>query len=71
MEFETKIQIGPNVKHDEDVKETEYRDATAEELSKYNLGIDRVPLSVWIVALAGAAERFTFYATTVPWRTLL
>ena len=68
MKPEASIQIGPHIKGEEDGKETEYRDATEEEISMYLPGIDRIPLAVWIVALAGAAERFSFYAATVPWR---
>lgn len=49
-------------------KETDYRDATEEEQSAYHPGVDKIPKAVWIVAIIGAAERFSFYAITVPWR---
>jgi hypothetical protein len=70
MKSEASVQTGPHIKNQENGKETEYRDATEEEISIYFLGIDQIPSAVWIVALAGAAERFSFYATTVPWRML-
>lgn len=46
----------------------ERRDATDEEIKTLRHVIDHLPLAVWIVAFAGAAERFTYYAITAPWR---
>jgi POT family proton-dependent oligopeptide transporter len=70
MEFEAVVHMTLSVAHVDDEKETDYRDATEENISKYLLGVDKIPLAVWMVALAGAAERFSFYATTAPWRML-
>jgi hypothetical protein len=46
----------------------ERRDATEEEIQTLRHVIDHLPFAVWIVAFAGAAERFTYYAVTAPWR---
>ena len=70
MKPEVGDEYGLHIRYDEDGIETEYRDATEEEIAAYLPGIDRIPAAVWIVALVGAAERFSFYATTVPWRML-
>jgi POT family proton-dependent oligopeptide transporter len=44
------------------------RDATEEEIETLRHVIDHIPKAVWVVAFAGAAERFTYYAVTAPWR---
>lgn len=46
------------------------RDATEEELRTLPHVIDDIPLAVWIAAFVGAAERFTYYGITAPWRKL-
>jgi POT family proton-dependent oligopeptide transporter len=50
--------------------EFQRRDATEEEIRSLRHIVDDIPSTVWIVALAGAAERFTYYAVTAPWRKL-
>jgi hypothetical protein len=44
------------------------RDATDEEIEKYPHITDKVPLSAWIVILAGAAERAAYFGIIAPWR---
>lgn len=44
------------------------RDATRDEIESLPHVVDDVPYIVWAALLAGAAERFTFYAITAPWR---
>lgn len=44
------------------------REATEDELKNLPRVVDEVPSVVWIALLAGAAERFTFYAISAPWR---
>jgi POT family proton-dependent oligopeptide transporter len=44
------------------------RDATDEEIEEYPHITDKVPFSAWIVILAGAAERATYFGIIAPWR---
>lgn len=44
------------------------RVATKEELETLPRVVDSLPVIVWIALVAGAAERFTFYAVSTPWR---
>lgn len=46
------------------------RDATEEEIKTLRHVSDRVPSAAWIVILAGAAERATYFGIIAPWRTL-
>lgn len=32
--------------------------------------VDRLPMTIWVVAVAGAAERFAYYSLSAPMRTL-
>ena len=48
----------------------ERRDATEEEIRSLPHVVDEIPLAVWIAELVGAAERFTYYGLTTPWREL-
>ncbi|KAK6951346.1 hypothetical protein Daesc_007880 [Daldinia eschscholtzii] len=43
------------------------RDATPEDLEKLRHVADKIPRIAWLVAFTGAAQRFAFYGTTVPW----
>ncbi|KAE9979842.1 hypothetical protein BLS_009395 [Venturia inaequalis] len=47
------------------------RDATDEEISLYPHITDKVPLSAWIVVLAGAAERACYFGIIAPWQNYL
>ncbi|OTB15089.1 hypothetical protein K445DRAFT_301706 [Daldinia sp. EC12] len=47
------------------------RDANLEDLEKLRHVADKVPRIVWLVAFTGAAQRFAFYGTTVPWQNYL
>ena len=49
---------------------SERRNATEEEMATLRHVADRLPLAVWLVIFGGAAERFTYYALTTPWRML-
>jgi hypothetical protein len=31
--------------------------------------VDRLPMTIWVVAVAGAAERFAYYSLSAPMRT--
>lgn len=42
--------------------------ATPEDEIKPRLVVDRLPAAVWIVAVAGAAERFAYYSLAAPLR---
>lgn len=44
------------------------RDATEEEIRTLPHIIDEIPAAVWIAQFIGAAERFTYYGITAPWR---
>ena len=44
------------------------RDATKEEIREVRHVVDEIPRTVWLVAFAGAAQRFAYYGTIVPWR---
>lgn len=44
------------------------RDATEEEIQSLPHTVDSIPRAVWIVTIAGAAERFSYYAVSAPWR---
>ena len=46
------------------------RDATEEEIKTLRHVSDRIPIAAWIVILAGAAERATYFGIIAPWRTL-
>ena len=45
------------------------RDATEEEIESLPHVTDRVPVAAWVVVLAGAAERSTYFGIIAPWRT--
>lgn len=45
------------------------RRATDQEVETLRNVVDDLPVTVWIAAFVGAAERFTFYGLTAPWRT--
>lgn len=47
------------------------RDATASETSLYPHITDKIPLSAWIVILAGAAERACYFGIIAPWQNYL
>ena len=53
-----------------DPQETENgrREATNEEIKHLPHVVDSLPTVVWIALVAGAADRFTYYAVTTPWR---
>ncbi|KAJ5519177.1 oligopeptide transporter, partial [Penicillium expansum] len=55
---------------DVDTQDTEFerRDATDEEIKTLPYVVDSIPLIVWIALVAGALERFTYYAVTAPWQ---
>jgi hypothetical protein len=44
------------------------RNATAEDLANLRRVSGDVPKIVWLVAFTGAAQKFAFYGTTIPWR---
>lgn len=44
------------------------REATEDEIVNLQHVVDSVPAVVWVALVAAAAERFTFYAATTPWR---
>lgn len=46
----------------------ERRDATEMEVAQLRLVVDSVPFGTWVALAASAAERFTFYAVSTPWR---
>lgn len=46
----------------------ERRNATPEEIKTLPKVVDSLSFNVWIALLASAAERFSFYAVTTPWR---
>ena len=46
------------------------RDATEDEVKTFRHINDRIPIAAWIVILAGAAERATYFGIIAPWRTL-
>lgn len=43
-------------------------DATEDEIATLRHVTDRTPLAAWIVILAGAAERATYFGVIAPWR---
>ncbi|KAL8912569.1 MAG: hypothetical protein Q9171_002433 [Xanthocarpia ochracea] len=43
------------------------RDATEDEINTLRHVTDRIPLAAWIVILAGAAERATYFGVIAPW----
>jgi POT family proton-dependent oligopeptide transporter len=47
----------------------ERREAMEDDIKTLRHVVDYIPRRVWIAALVGAAERFTFYGITAPWRT--
>lgn len=44
------------------------RDATEDEVATLPHVTDRIPIAAWIVILAGAAERATYFGVIAPWR---
>lgn len=46
----------------------EKREASEDEIKNLRHVVDSVPFVVWVALVASAAERFTFYAVTTPWR---
>ena len=44
------------------------RDATEHEIATLTHVTDRIPIAAWIVILAGAAERATYFGVIAPWR---
>ena len=46
------------------------RDATEDEINSLPHIVDNIPVAVWIAEFVGAAERFTYYGITTPWRKL-
>ncbi|KDB20058.1 hypothetical protein H109_07975 [Trichophyton interdigitale MR816] len=49
----------------------ERREATQDEVANLQHVADSVPAVVWVALVAGAAERFTFYAATTPWQNYI
>lgn len=47
------------------------RDAADEEIELHPHITDKVPLSAWIVILAGAAERACYFGIIAPWQNYL
>ena len=56
---------------DTQATEWERRDATEDEVKTLPHVVDSIPIVVWIALVAGALERFTYYAVTAPWRKCL
>lgn len=52
----------------QDVHAEERRDATDEEIQTLPHVADSISFNVGVALLASAAERFSFYAVTTPWR---
>jgi hypothetical protein len=48
--------------------EFERRDATEEEIQTLRHVVDTIPRVAWVALMIGAAERFTYYGITAPWR---
>lgn len=44
------------------------REATADDLANLRHVRGNVPAIVWLVVFTGAAQRFAYYGSTVPWR---
>ncbi|KAJ4293060.1 peptide transporter ptr2 [Kalmusia sp. IMI 367209] len=53
------------------IDDGEDRDATEKEITDLTRGLDNIPFAVWVIAVAGAAERITFYAVTGPWQNYI
>lgn len=47
---------------------TYLREATPDDLARLPRVADKIPVIVWLVAFIGAAQRFAYYGTTIPWR---
>ena len=47
------------------------RDATEEEIKSLRHVVDTIPRIVWVALMVGAAERFTYYGVSAPWRKSL
>ncbi|MCJ1265026.1 peptide transporter ptr2 [Lobaria immixta] len=47
------------------------RDATEEEIKTLRHVSDRIPTAAWIVILAGAAERATYFGIIAPWQNYM
>ncbi|KAJ5437343.1 hypothetical protein N7491_003896 [Penicillium cf. griseofulvum] len=56
---------------DTQATERERRDATEDEIKTLPHVVDSIPLIVWIALVAGASERFTYYAVTTPWQNYM
>ena len=48
--------------------EPHLRYATKDETQKLAHVIGKIPVLVWLVAFTGAAQRFSYYGVTIPWR---
>jgi hypothetical protein len=48
----------------------EDRDATEEEINTLPHVVDKIPFSATLVIIAGAGERFTYFAIIAPWRKI-
>ncbi|KAI0387566.1 oligopeptide transporter [Hypomontagnella monticulosa] len=59
----------PNI--DSTASSTYPREATVDDLVRLRHVADKVPKIVWLVAFTGAAQRFAYYGTTVPWQNYL
>ena len=44
------------------------RDATEDEIETLPHIRDKLPFVAWVVIIAGAAERFTYFGLMAPWR---
>ncbi|PLB55687.1 oligopeptide transporter [Aspergillus steynii IBT 23096] len=51
--------------------EGQRRDATEDEIKTLPHVVDSVPFIVWVALVAGASERFTFYAISAPWQNYM
>ncbi|KAL8980140.1 MAG: hypothetical protein Q9205_004699, partial [Flavoplaca limonia] len=47
------------------------RDATEDEVATLPHVTDRIPIAAWIVILAGAAERATYFGVIAPWQNYM
>jgi len=54
--------------HDVTTSDLENLSPTEDEVKNLRHVVDDIPGIVWIAAFVGAAERFTFYGITAPWR---
>ncbi|OQD98299.1 hypothetical protein PENSOL_c009G01338 [Penicillium solitum] len=56
---------------DSQATERDRRDATEDEVKTLPHVVDSIPIVVWIALVAGALERFTYYAVTAPWQNYM